>query len=253
MKIREIPLKAIRLGDHRPIDRKKLAAISESMRQIGLKTPITVRKKKDGTLILIAGQHRLEAAKKLGWKEIDCFVVKGSNVDARLWTVAENFHRAELQPFEQAKFLKDWERLLKKRARDVQDAQPGGRQPYDKGLSGTAKALGMSRESVRRLRTIGEISKEAQAAADKAGLGDNKGALVKIGKAKTPKAQLEKVRELVKAREAPPRRGRWLEKKQVKRLNQAFKKAKSFKREWRAASVRARMKFIKKVLKPNEK
>ena len=87
-----------------------------------------------------------------------------------------------------------------------------------------AKALGMSPESVRRLRTIGEISKEAQAAADKAGLGDNKGALVKIGKAKTPKAQLEKVRELVKAREAPPRRGRWLEKKQVKRLNQAFKK-----------------------------
>jgi len=252
MKIKEISVKSIRLGDHRPINKRKLAAISESMREIGLKTPITVRQKKNGALVLIAGQHRLEAAKRLGWKEIDCFIVKGANVNARLWTVAENLHRADLQPLEQANSLKEWERLLKKRANGVQDAQPGGRQPHDKGVSSTAKALGMSREKVRRLRRIGSISKDVQAAANKAGLGSNKEALAKIGKEKTQKAQLEQVRQLSKAKEPSRHQDERREKNWMKRLNRAFQKATSFRREWRDASVPARLEFIKKVLKPTK-
>jgi ParB family chromosome partitioning protein len=220
------------------------------MREIGLKTPITVRKKKDGTLILIAGQHRLKAAKKLGWKEIDCFVVKGKSVDARLWTAAENLFRAELQPFEQAENLKEWKRLLKKQADGVQDAQPGGRQPHDKGISGTAKAFDMSREKVRGLQWIGSIPKVVQAAANKAGLGSNKEALIKIAKIKTQAAQLEKVRQLAAAKEPPRRQDGQRGRKQIKRLIRAFKKAKSFRREWGAASVPTREAFIKKVLKP---
>lgn len=252
MKTQKILLKTIRIGKHRALNKKKFNAIKESIEKIGLKTPPTVRPVDEGEFELVAGHHRIQALKELGRKKVRCFVIEKKR-DARLWTIAENLHRADLQPIEQARSLKEWERLLKKGANDVQDAQPGGHQPHNKGVSSAAKALGMSRERVRRMRIIGSISKEVQAAARKAGLGDNKEALVKIGKEKTRKAQLKKVRELAKSRKATPRRGKWLENKQIERMTQALEKAKSFRREWGASTVPARLKFIKNVLKPNKR
>jgi ParB-like chromosome segregation protein Spo0J len=252
MKTQKILLRTIRIGKHRAINKKKFNAIKESIEKIGLKTPPTVRPVDQGKFELVAGHHRIQALKELGRKKIRCFVIEKKR-DARLWTIAENLHRADLQPFEQARSLKEWERLLKKRADDVPEAQPGGHQPHNKGVSSTAKALGMSRERVRRMRIIGSISKEVQAAAGKAGLGDNKEALVKIGKEKTRKAQLVKVRQLAKVKQPSHRQDERRKQKQMERLTWAFKKAKSFKREWRAASIPARLEFIKKVLKPDEK
>lgn len=251
MQVKEIRLKSIQLSEHRSLNKKKLGAIKGSIKEIGLKTPPTVREVEEGVYTLVAGNHRLEAAKRLGWKKTRCFVIE-SKADARLWTIAENLHRAELRPSEEAESLKEWERLLRKRTKAVQDAQPGGRQPHDRGITKTAKALGMSRENVRRLRTIGNISKKARAAAEEAGLSLNKEALIKIGKGKTPKAQLEKVRELAESHEAPPRRGAFIEQRQVKRLKTEFKAARQFRTEWRYASVRARETFIKTVLKPHK-
>jgi ParB-like chromosome segregation protein Spo0J len=251
MKTLKVPMKVIRFGGLRPINKKKLNAIKDSIQEIGLKTPPTVRPVEDGKFELVAGHHRIQALKELGRKKIRCFVIENKD-DARLWAIAENLHRAELQPQEEAELLKQWERLLKKQDKAVQGARPGGRQPHDKGVSSTAKALGMSREKVRRLRRIGTISKEVRVAANQAGLGSNKEALAKIGKEKTGKAQLEKVRELSRAKEPSRHQDERRKKTQMKRLNRAFKKATSFRREWRDVSVPTRLEFIKKVLKPKE-
>jgi ParB family chromosome partitioning protein len=252
MKTQRVRLKAIRFGERRPINKKKLSAIKESIQKIGLKTPPTVLSVGDKKYELVAGHHRIQALKDLRRKKVRCFVMEKKS-DARLWTIAENLHRAELRPLEEAELVKQWERLLRKQAKAAQAAQPGGRQPHDKGVSRTAKALAMSRERVRRMRVIGSIPKEVQAAANKAGLSDNKEALVKIGKEKTRKAQLERVRQLSRAKEPSRRQDERREKEHMERMTQALERAKSFRREWRAASIPARLKFIKKVLKPNKK
>ena len=56
--------------------------LSESVAEVGMMNPITVTA--DHTLI--AGLHRLEAAKRLGWTEIECSV---SDMDALHTELAE--------------------------------------------------------------------------------------------------------------------------------------------------------------------
>lgn len=74
-------------------DVKKLA---KSISQVGLLNPITVTA--DNTLI--AGNHRLQAAKLLGWTEIECTVCDVSGLLAELAEIDENFVRKNLSPIE---------------------------------------------------------------------------------------------------------------------------------------------------------
>lgn len=98
-----------------PEGRRKLnegvvEALVESMAAYGLQTPITVRIQDeawiDGTHwvdvpVLIAGGHRLEAARRLGWDRIDAFVVEYDDPrKAELWEIDENLCRSELSPAE---------------------------------------------------------------------------------------------------------------------------------------------------------
>src|SRR5262249_21228880 len=100
--LEKLRLESIRIkGNHRKLVEKKVIVLANSMAKIGLKTPISVRLKKDGPG-LVAGHHRLEAAKRLKWKKIDCFIVNGDKIDTQLWTIAENLHRAELDAIERA-------------------------------------------------------------------------------------------------------------------------------------------------------
>lgn len=48
-----------------------VSKMADSISSIGLLNPITV----DKDYTLIAGLHRLEAAKRLGWTEVECNVI----------------------------------------------------------------------------------------------------------------------------------------------------------------------------------
>jgi ParB family transcriptional regulator, chromosome partitioning protein len=251
MKLQKIRVKDIKVvGKHRPLDKKKLAVIADSMAKIGLKTPITVRKVKRG-YELVAGRHRLEAAISDGWDAIDCVVMAGDKIDRQLWREAENLHRADLTVLQRAKAVKKWERLLSERANDGQGAPKGGRQPGDKGLSKLAKQLGTSREAIRRTRAVGSLSRKAQKAAKAVGLDDNEAALLKAAKAPTPEAQTKTVREIAKQKRARAHALSPDEIKQFKALKRAFAHAPKFKKAWNDASAVVRQKFVKAVLKPN--
>ncbi len=52
----------------RKVDLKAVQRLADSISQVGLLNPITV----DREYTLIAGLHRLEAVKMLGWSEIAC-------------------------------------------------------------------------------------------------------------------------------------------------------------------------------------
>lgn len=75
--------------------------LADSISELGLLNPITV----DCEHILIAGLHRLEAAKLLGWTEIECTVSGLEGLQAELAEIDENFVRADLSPIDYGDLL----------------------------------------------------------------------------------------------------------------------------------------------------
>ena len=66
LSIKEIQVKEGR----RSLDTCHVGELADSIREIGLLNPLTI----DRDNFLIAGLHRLEAVKRLGWTEVDCTV-----------------------------------------------------------------------------------------------------------------------------------------------------------------------------------
>ena len=70
--ITELPVADIEIGQRlRPASEAGVQAIIASIGELGvMKDPIHVRRQKDGRAILMAGLHRLTAARELGWETI---------------------------------------------------------------------------------------------------------------------------------------------------------------------------------------
>ena len=90
---------AITINHRRPASSTKIEQLAESIEQVGLLNPITVT----DWGVLVAGLHRLEACKKLGWTEISCNVIKEN--DAELAEIDENLIRNELTTMERGELL----------------------------------------------------------------------------------------------------------------------------------------------------
>src|SRR5689334_959261 len=94
---------------------EKVDELAASMRDCGLLQPIVLRPGANGNGVgfdLIAGRHRHEAARKLGWTAISALVVEGLDADqAKLAEIDENLVRADLSPAEQAAHTAERKRL----------------------------------------------------------------------------------------------------------------------------------------------
>jgi|ERR1700730_3872349 len=184
---------------HREVDASKVASLAASMDKIGLRTPITVRrieKDLDTKIFLGAGLYRLEAVKKLGWEYIDAFVMEGTKADARTWQLMENLYRADLTALQRAEHVAELVQGVLPDGKGVQVAPPGGEQPHDRGIKKAAKALGFTRDEVRRSLKIDGISEAAKTKAKELGLDDNQSALLKIAAEDGEEAQLGLVEEI---------------------------------------------------------
>jgi ParB-like chromosome segregation protein Spo0J len=184
---------------HREVDGRKVASLAASMAKIRLRTPITVRrieKDLDTKIFLSAGLYRLEAAKKLGWEYIDAFVMEGTKADARMWQLMENLYRADLTALQRAEHVTELVQGVLQGAEGVQVAPPGGQQPHDRGIKKAAKALGFTRDEVRRSLKIDGICEAAKTKAKELGLDDNQSALLKIAEEDGKEAQLGLVEDI---------------------------------------------------------
>ena len=90
MKLSEIIIPAGR----RDINHVKVSELAESIKIVGLINPITVGN--DNTLI--AGAHRLEACRLLGFDEIECVVLDCDELRTELVEIDENLIRNDLDP-----------------------------------------------------------------------------------------------------------------------------------------------------------
>lgn len=105
----KIKIKNIEISsDRREINPNKVRELADSIKQIGLINPITVRMENGlDKLSLIAGMHRLEACKLLGIDEIEANIkVKSlSDILSELIEIDENLIRNELHYTERADAL----------------------------------------------------------------------------------------------------------------------------------------------------
>jgi hypothetical protein len=104
-KHRQVLVNAINVAKRlRPLCDDFVKEIAESMSQVGLISPITITHPGGRVSpFLVAGAHRLAAAKLLKWETIECIEVETANEDeALLMEVDENLMRANLTPAQRA-------------------------------------------------------------------------------------------------------------------------------------------------------
>ena len=76
----------------REVTQAAIEELSKSIVAVGLLNPITV----DQNNTLVAGLHRLEAMKLLGWTEIECSIIGMNGLQAELAEIDENIVRTRL-------------------------------------------------------------------------------------------------------------------------------------------------------------
>ena len=83
----------------RPYNATVVAELAQSIRAIGLQTPLTCIVR-DGHHVLVAGRNRLEALRVIGCEQAPVRIVDFDDTEAQLWRLSENLHRAELTKLE---------------------------------------------------------------------------------------------------------------------------------------------------------
>ncbi|MFB5613712.1 MAG: ParB/RepB/Spo0J family partition protein [Candidatus Nitrosomaritimum yanchengensis] len=102
-RLREIPIKQIKIwkeAQARKLDRENIAELAKSIKNEGLLNPPLVQKEGKNTFLLMSGQRRLAALKRLGAKKIPVHVLtKQTSYDlenAKAASVVENIHRKDM-------------------------------------------------------------------------------------------------------------------------------------------------------------
>src|SRR5919106_4927497 len=97
---RQVALDRIRVPDNvRALDEAHVAALAGSIKLQGMLVPLVVREGADG-FELVAGFHRIAAARSLGLAEVPVVVRDAETEDAD--RAVENITRKQLNPYEEA-------------------------------------------------------------------------------------------------------------------------------------------------------
>lgn len=148
----------------RPVSAAGVESLLASIAEVGvMKDAIHVRQKKDGSLVLIAGGHRLEAARRLNWDEIEAKVWTDVTDDwARLMEIDDNLAGAEMNVLDTAVFLAERKRVYEKLHPETKHGGNRGNQ-HTGGWQNdtmsfchaTAEKFGLSRRQVERIVSAG--------------------------------------------------------------------------------------------------
>ena len=163
MRAEQVALSDVTVPAHRArgLNTEAVGSLVASIQRIGLQTPITLRYDQDADeIILVAGLHRLEAARRLGWETIPAIYTDGTPDEARMWEIAENLHRADLSAVERAEHIEEW-RVLAEKVRN-NSAPLGGAQPAEKGARQAARDLGIDEKTVRNAAKIAALPPEVK-------------------------------------------------------------------------------------------
>lgn len=105
----QLPVEEIMPNPFQPrrrFDITALTELAESISQVGVITPISVRIAPGG-YELVCGERRLRAAKMAGLKKIPALIVEISDKESAIIAITENLQRKELTIFEEAESMQN--------------------------------------------------------------------------------------------------------------------------------------------------
>lgn len=103
--ITEVSLDKIKANPNQPrreFDAAALEELAESIRQIGIIQPVTLRKMEDGTFQIIAGERRWRASQMAGLTSIPAYVRTADDEKMMQMALVENIQREDLNAIEVA-------------------------------------------------------------------------------------------------------------------------------------------------------
>lgn len=146
----------------RPVLDAGVESLIASINETGvMKDAIHVRKKHDGSLHLIAGGHRIEAARRLGWDDIEAKVWTNVTDDwALLMEIDDNLAGAEMNALDTAVFLATRKTVYERLHPETKAGVAGASARWDATdimsfASSTAEKFGVSERHVRRMIVAG--------------------------------------------------------------------------------------------------
>lgn len=101
----DIPIAEIRPNPQQPrehFDEEALAALADSIREVGMLQPVLVRAAENGGYELIAGERRWRAARRIGLQTVPAMVRVADDAAMLQHAIVENIQREELNPLEEA-------------------------------------------------------------------------------------------------------------------------------------------------------
>ena len=101
--INEVELSLIHANPNQPrshFDEEALDELASSIRELGVISPITLRKNVDGTYLIIAGERRYRASKQAGLKSIPAYVKTAEDEQVMEMALIENIQREDLNAIE---------------------------------------------------------------------------------------------------------------------------------------------------------
>ena len=161
MNVEKVPLALLRdSAQPRDLVQANVDMLRASIEQVGLIQPIRVRPA--GVIVrglgeqgfqIVAGHHRVAAARALGWTEIDAIVDTAEHLQAELVEIDENLCRSGLTASQRAQAIKRrkqiWEALHPQTVSAQVEPKPQGGRPTEF-ASETAKVSGEAKSSINR-------------------------------------------------------------------------------------------------------
>jgi ParB family chromosome partitioning protein len=103
--LQDIPVTRIEANPNQPrthFDEEAIAALADSIREIGVLQPLIVRPGADDGYTLIAGERRLRAARRIGLQSVPAIVRETDDAMSLAHAIVENVQREDLNVLEEA-------------------------------------------------------------------------------------------------------------------------------------------------------
>jgi ParB-like chromosome segregation protein Spo0J len=207
MSNRHFPVSSILVGNRkRHTNADKVAALADSIKQVGLLNPLTITQ--DGRLI--AGLHRLEAVQSLGWLEVPVYIVTLDELQAELAEIDENLVRHQLDELQESIQIFRRKQIYEALYPQTKNGANGHRGSGNGATisrndmltfsEDTASKMSKSRRVVERKAFIGSVLADVDHRLEDTAIAGNQRALLTL--AQMEEDEREEVIELLETREA---------------------------------------------------
>ena len=171
-KIHEIPLEEIdEFPDHpfKVLDDEDMMNLAESIREQGIITPATLRKKEDGRYEILSGHRRKRACELAGLDTLRSEVVEMDRDAAVIFMVDSNLQRTTILPSEKAFSYKMRLKAMKRQGKrtDLTCAPLAHKLKGQKSRDVLAEEIGESKDQIRRYIRLTELIPELLEKVDK--------------------------------------------------------------------------------------